>query len=98
MAGGMRCAWEANGQRRPGGTGWNPGTWPNALLRASAAGLVPMLLPLVVHRSRGAAYVGWVVAAYNLAGLTAPLWRILADRYRLHRCLVVGGDIIAAVG
>ena len=69
-----------------------------ALLGASAAGIVPMLLPLAVHRSRGAAYVGWVIAAYNLGGLTAPVWGILADRYRLHRCLVVGGGVIAAAG
>ena len=69
-----------------------------ALLGASAAGLVPMLLPLAVYRSRGAASVGWVIAAYNLGGLTAPLWGILADRYRLHRCLVVGGVGIAAAG
>jgi hypothetical protein len=32
-----------------------------------------MLLPLAVHRSRGVAHVGWVIAAYNLGGLTAPL-------------------------
>jgi MFS transporter, DHA1 family, tetracycline resistance protein len=57
-----------------------------------------MLLPLAVHRSRGAAYVGWVMAAYNLGGLAAPLWGILADRYRLHRSLVVGGGVIAAAG
>jgi MFS family permease len=57
-----------------------------------------MLLPLVVHRGRGAAYVGWVIAAYNLGGLTAPLWGILADRYRLHRGLVVGWGVIAAAG
>jgi MFS family permease len=68
-----------------------------ALLDASAAGLVSMLLPLAVHRSRGAASVGWVIAAYNLGGLTAPLWGILADRYRLHSYLVVGGSVIAAV-
>jgi MFS family permease len=57
-----------------------------------------MLLPLAVYRSRGAASVGWVIAAYNLGGLTAPLWGILADRYRLHRCLVMGGMGIAAAG
>jgi MFS family permease len=68
------------------------------LLGASAAGLVPILLPLEVYRSRGAASVGWVIAAYNLGGLTAPLWGILADRYRLHRCLAVGGSVIAASG
>jgi DHA1 family tetracycline resistance protein-like MFS transporter len=69
-----------------------------ALLGASVAGIVPMLLPLAVYRSRGAASVGWVIAAYNLGGLTAPVWGILADRYRLHRCLVVVGGVIAAAG
>jgi MFS family permease len=68
-----------------------------ALLGASAAGLVPMLLPLAVHRSQGVASVGWVIAAYNLGGLTAPLWGILADRYRLHRGLAVSGCVIAAL-
>jgi MFS family permease len=69
-----------------------------ALLGASAGGIVPILLPLAVYRSSGAASVGWVIAAYNLGGLTAPLWGILADRYRLHRYLVVGGGVIAAAG
>src|SRR6266511_3636699 len=89
------------------GSTWTAETWRRwvepwylayALLGASAAGIVPILLPLAVHRSRGAAYVGWVIAANNLGGLTAPLWGILADRYRLHRCLVVGGGVIAAAG
>jgi MFS transporter, DHA1 family, tetracycline resistance protein len=89
------------------GSQWTAETWRRwvepwylayALLGAAAAGLVPMLLPLAVHRSRGVAAVGWVIAAYNLGGLTAPLWGILADRYRLHRYLVVGGGVIAAAG
>ena len=41
-----------------------------ALLGASAAGLVPMLLPLAVHHSRGVAYVGWVIALGLLLALT----------------------------
>src|SRR6266511_3964954 len=38
------------------------------------------------------------MAAYNLGGLTAALWGTLADRYRLHRWLGVGGGMITAVG
>jgi DHA1 family tetracycline resistance protein-like MFS transporter len=55
-------------------------------------------LPLAVYRRGGAASVGWVVAAGNLGGLTAPLWGALADRYRLHRGLAVGGSMVAAMG
>jgi hypothetical protein len=89
------------------GSAWTAETWLRwvepwylayALLGASAVGIVPILLPLAVHRSRGAAHVGWVIAANNPGGLTAPLWGILADRYRLHRCLMVSGGIIAAGG
>jgi MFS transporter, DHA1 family, tetracycline resistance protein len=69
-----------------------------ALLGASVAGLAPILLPLVVHERGGAAHVGWVVAAFNFGGLTAPLWGSLADRYRLHRWLAIGGSIVASVG
>ncbi len=90
----MGSAWTAETSLR-----WvEPWYLAYALLAASAVGIVPILLPLAVHRSRGAAHVGWVIAANNPGGLTAPLWGILADRYRLHRCLVVSGGIIAAAG
>lgn len=83
-------------------TTWRRGTesWylAYALLGASAAGLVPILLPLMVYEMSGAAYTGLVVAAYNCGGLTAPLWGGLADRYRLHRSLLGGGLLLAALG
>lgn len=69
-----------------------------ALLGAAIAGLAPILLPLMVIRIGGAAEVGFVMAAFSLGGLTAPLWGNLADRYRLHRWLLTLGLAVAAVG
>jgi MFS family permease len=69
-----------------------------ALLGLSAAGLLPILLPLLVERTWGAADIGFVMAAFSLGGLTAPFWGGLADRYRLHRWLLVGGILGAALG
>jgi MFS family permease len=69
-----------------------------ALLGAVLAGLAPILLPLAVSRSGSPAEVGLVMAAFNLGGLGAPLWGGLADRYRLHRWLLVGGLLVAAAG
>jgi len=63
------------------------------LLGASAAGMVPILLPLAVSSSAGPVAVGIVMAAFSLGGLTAPLWGRLADRYRLHRLLLLGGTV-----
>jgi len=65
-----------------------------ALLGAIAAGLIPVLLPLIASRGGSAAQVGLVVAAVSLGGLTAPAWGSLADRYRLHRWLLVGGLLV----
>ncbi len=69
-----------------------------ALLGLSAAGLVPILLPLDIGRSAGAGYIGLVMAAFNLGGLSAPLWGWLADRFRIHRWLLVGGLVGTAAG
>ena len=69
-----------------------------ALLGLSAAGLVPILLPLLIGRTRGAADIGFVMAAFSLGGLTAPIWGGLADRYRLHRWLLLGGILGTALG
>ena len=67
-----------------------------ALLGAIAAGLIPVLLPLIASHGGSAAQVGLVVAAVSLGGLTAPAWGSLADRYRLHRWLLVGGLLAMA--
>jgi DHA1 family tetracycline resistance protein-like MFS transporter len=69
-----------------------------ALLGVAAAGLVPILLPLTVSRAGGASDAGLVVAAFSLGGLAAPVWGGLADRYRLHRWLLVGGLLVASAG
>ncbi len=73
-------------------------TWylSNALLGAAAAGLIPILLPLEVGRTGNAAAVGFVMAAFSLGGLTAPVWGGLADRRRLHRQLFAGGLLLLA--
>jgi DHA1 family tetracycline resistance protein-like MFS transporter len=68
-----------------------------ALLGAAVAGLVPILLPLTVARGGGAPEVGFVMAAFSLGGLTAPLWGGLADRLRLHRTLLAGGMLVAGL-
>ena len=69
-----------------------------ALLGLSAAGLIPILLPLVISQSGGAAEIGLVMAAFSLGGLTAPVWGGLADRFRLHRQLLVAGLFGTALG
>jgi len=67
-----------------------------ALLGISTAGVAPMVLPLVVSRSGSPADVGLVMAAISLGGLTAPLWGGLAEHYRWHRGLLVGGLCVIA--
>ncbi len=69
-----------------------------ALLGLVAAGLVPVLVPLIVNQTGNAGQVGLVMAAVSLGGLTAPLWGSFADRYRLHRWLLVGGMLTTTVG
>ncbi|MGC8596094.1 MAG: MFS transporter [Candidatus Kryptoniota bacterium] len=68
-----------------------------ALLGATMAGIAPILLPLTVNLSGGIAAVGWVMAAFNLGGLAAPIWGSLADRYHLHRWLMLGGLLTNAI-
>ncbi len=69
-----------------------------AMLGATVAGVVPILLPLTVSRAHGATEVGLVMATVSLGGLTAPLWGRLADRHRLHRWLLAGGLAVTATG
>ncbi len=69
-----------------------------ALLGFTAAGLVPILLPILVGRTAGVENIGLVMAAYSLGGLTAPIMGGLADRHRLHRILLVGGLLGTAAG
>jgi DHA1 family tetracycline resistance protein-like MFS transporter len=60
--------------------------------------VAPILLPLAVSRTGSAIHIGLVMAAFNLGGLTAPLWGSLADRHRLHRWLLSGGLMVSAIG
>jgi MFS family permease len=69
-----------------------------ALLGAAVGGLVPIVLPLTVHRIGGTGQTGLVMAVFNLGGLTAPLWGSLADHYRLHRWLFACGLLTTALG
>ena len=68
-----------------------------ALLGATVGGIAPILLPLAVSRNGSMAAVGLVMAAFNLGGMAAPLWGTLADRYRLHRWLMLGGLLVTAL-
>ncbi len=69
-----------------------------AFLGLAAAGLMPILLPILVGRTGGAANIGFVMAAFSLGGLTAPVWGGLVDRYRLHRLFLIAGIICTAAG
>ena len=82
--------------------GWlkwiEPWYWAYALLGAVIAGLIPVLLPLRVGQSGNPSQVGWVMAAVSLGGLSAPLWGVLTDRYRLHRWVLIFGLFLTAFG
>jgi MFS family permease len=56
------------------------------------------LLPLMVHAAGGATQVGLIVAAFNLGGLSAPVWGEPAERYRLYRWIAIGGGLLTAMG
>jgi len=69
-----------------------------ALLGAGVAGMIPILIPLLVNSIGDVAQVGLVMAGLSFGGLAAPLWGSLADRFRLHRVLLVGGMLLTASG
>lgn len=69
-----------------------------ALQGAVIAGLIPILMPILVGRTESAASIGFVMAAFSLGGLTAPVWGSLADRYRIHRWLSIGGLLLTTAG
>ena len=68
------------------------------LLGIVISGVIPVLLPLRVSQSGSPAQIGWVMAAVSLGGLSAPLWGVLTDRYRLHRWVLVSGLFLTAAG
>jgi MFS family permease len=79
---------------RPGSPSWY---WSYALFGASAAGLSPILLPVLVAMRDGAGEVGLVMAALNLGVLSSPLWGTIADRYRGHRALYFLGILLVVL-
>jgi DHA1 family tetracycline resistance protein-like MFS transporter len=75
-----------------------PWYWVYALLGATTSGMAPILLPLVVSRTGRVSHIGLVMGAFNLGGLTAPLWGSLADRHRVHRWMLLGGLLLTTIG
>jgi MFS family permease len=60
-----------------------------------ASGLLPVLLPLlVVQVSHRLDFVAYVIGAYNLGLLGAPLLGSLAERSRAYRILFLGGLVV----
>jgi DHA1 family tetracycline resistance protein-like MFS transporter len=68
-----------------------------ALLGAAVGGLAPILLPLSVGAGGSVAEIGLVVGAFNLGGLSSPLWGGLADRRGLGRSFLLGGLLVAGL-
>jgi MFS family permease len=69
-----------------------------ALQGAVIGGMAPMLLPLAVVRAGSPLYVGLVMAAFSLGGLTAPLWGRVAEYLRWPRWLLIGGFLLTGIG
>jgi MFS family permease len=65
-----------------------------ACLGIVQGGMLPLLLPL---SAGGSTHAGAIVGVMNLAGVTAPLWGHLADRWRLHRQVLLAGTLAALV-
>ena len=61
-------------------------------------GMAPMLLPLAVVRAGSPLYVGLVMAAFSLGGLTAPLWGRVTECLGWPRWLLIGGFLLTAFG
>jgi MFS family permease len=80
--------------RRSGPPAWY---WSYALFGVSAAGLSPILLPVLVAAGDGAGEVGLVMAALNVGVLSSPLWGRLADRYQGHRPLFFLGMLLVTL-
>ncbi len=69
-----------------------------AVLGATVAGLVPILVPLTIAQRGEPAQIGTVMAAFNGGSLMAPVWSLVADRFRIHGLLLRGGMIALAAG
>src|SRR4030095_13431623 len=60
--------------------------------------MATMLLRLAVVRDGSPLYVGLVMAAFSLGGLTAPLWGRIAEYLRWPRWLLIGGVLLTGIG
>ncbi|HEX3991791.1 MAG TPA: MFS transporter [Acetobacteraceae bacterium] len=65
-----------------------------AVLGIVQGGMLPLLLPL---SAGGSTHAGAIVGVMNLAGVSAPIWGHLADRWRLHRQVLLAGTLAALV-
>jgi MFS family permease len=66
-----------------------------ALVGVIAAGLMPILLPLMVaDLSHQLSWVGIVLGFYNVGLLCSFLWGKLADKYQIHRFLFFSGIVV----
>jgi MFS family permease len=69
-----------------------------ATLGATMGGVVPLMAPLLILKRLGSPmYVGLVMAAFNLGGLAAPVWGTMADRFRIHRSLLMVSLLLTAI-
>jgi MFS family permease len=75
-----------------------PWYWGYAFQGAVVLGTAPILIPIIVAKSGGAAHAGAVVAAFYLGQLTAPLWGMVADWTRLYRVFFLSGFVLLAIG
>ncbi len=71
--------------------------WGFLLQGAIVLGLAPILIPLIVGGKKGAVEAGFVVAAFYLGQLAAPLLGELADRFRLYKVIYLGSYIVMGV-
>jgi len=84
--------------RPPGWRAWiEPWFLSYGFVGASVAGMVPILLPLSIGKSGSVADIGLVVGAFNLGGLSAPLWGGIADRHGYHRLLLTCGLLVSTL-
>ena len=61
-------------------------------------GMFPILMPLLALKHfNSACHVGLLMAAFNLGGFIAPLWGKIADRYGIHRELLISSLIMTAI-
>ncbi len=95
----------AVGEHAPGSAGAASGAGPGRhvapwylaylILGLLTSGLLPFLLPLMVARtSQRLGDVAYVIGAYNLGLLAAPILGMAAEKLRLYRSVFFGGFVV----